>query len=64
MERRLAEVEDDDAVLVAVRRPAALSGENPRLRGVLVDRERRDAQAMLRSKAPSYRFRGRKFAPE
>ncbi len=48
VERRLAEVEDDDAALVPASRGAALGGEDPRLRAVLVDRERRRPQAMLR----------------
>ena len=48
VERRLAEVEDDDAALVPACRRAALGGEDPRLHAVLVDRERRRPQAMLR----------------
>src|SRR5436190_8772931 len=48
VERRLAEVEDDDAALVPACRRAALGGEDPWLRAVLVDRERRRPQAMLR----------------
>jgi hypothetical protein len=40
LERRLPEVEDDDATLVPLRSRAALLGEDPRLRRVLVDRGR------------------------
>src|SRR5207248_10005014 len=50
LERRLAEIEDDDAALMPPCRATTLRGEEPRLHGLLVDRQRRGVELMPRAR--------------